>query len=271
MITFDSHTHSGNSYDADKSTKITDMCEAAISKGLTHIAITDHFDVNAIPDGYDMPYDPEKIYAEFCEAKEIYGGRITMSFGVELGQYYQYPALAVENLKKYHYQTILGSIHSLRGKPDFAFQNMHEKDEDEFKRDWLTYLEEACELLDLGGFDVLTHLTYPLRYMNRIGRFFDMSYDYDHLTAVLKKVIDKDVILEVNSSGYRQGVGSPLPDARIIKRYVELGGRLVAIGSDAHRAADIGSDFDRVAELLKQCGIDTICFPYEGNRIFEKI
>ncbi len=271
MITFDAHTHSSNSYDADHSTRIKDMCESAISKGLTHIAITDHFDVNAIPDGYNMPYDPETIYKEFIEAKEIYGDRIVMSFGVELGQYYQYPHLAKENLEKYPYQTILGSIHSLRGKPDFAFQNMHEKDEGEFKKDWLTYLEEECELLDLGGFDVLTHLTYPLRYMNRIGRRFDMTYDHDHVKTVLKKVIDKDVILEVNSSGYRQGVGSPLPDMRIIKMYKELGGKLISIGSDAHKAADIGSDFDKTAELLKECGFDTICFPYERERIFEKI
>ncbi len=271
MITFDSHTHSRNSYDADKNASIKDMCESAISKGLTHIAITDHFDVNAIPEGYDMPYDPEKILNEFNEAKEIYGSKITMSFGVELGQYYQYPELGNEMLKKYHYQTILGSIHSLRGKPDFAFQDMHVKSEEEFKKDWITYLTEICELVDIGGFDILTHLTYPLRYMNRIGRKFDMSYDYDYLVTALKKVVDKNLILEVNSSGYRQGVGGPLPDMRIIKLYKELGGKLISIGSDAHKPTDIASNFDKTEELLKYCGFDTICFPMDKNIIFEKI
>lgn len=271
MITFDSHTHSGNSYDADKNARIKDMCRSAISKGLTHIAITDHFDVNAIPEGYNMPYDPEAVLKEFNEAKEIYGSQITMSFGVELGQFYQYPELGRAMLEKYHYQTVLGSIHSLRGKPDFAFQDMHVKSEEEFKKDWITYLCEACELLDLGGFDVLTHLTYPLRYMNRIGRRFDMSYDYDYLVTVLKKVIDKNVILEVNSSGFRQGVGNPLPDSRIIKLYRQLGGKLISIGSDAHRVGDIASDFDKVEAILKECGFDSICFPMDKNIICEKI
>ncbi|MCL2436960.1 MAG: PHP domain-containing protein, partial [Clostridiales bacterium] len=39
---FDYHTHSSFSYDS--STKVDEMIEAAIKKGIKEIAITDHYD-----------------------------------------------------------------------------------------------------------------------------------------------------------------------------------------------------------------------------------
>ena len=38
------------------------------------------------------------------------------------------------------------------------------------------------------------------------------------------------------------------------KRYKELGGELITIGSDAHRPEDIGFAYDRTEALLKELG-----------------
>ena len=40
----------------------------------------------------------------------------------------------------------------------------------------------------------------------------------------------------------------------MLKRYRELGGEILTIGSDAHIPEDLGADFEQTRELLKECG-----------------
>ena len=44
------------------------------------------------------------------------------------------------------------------------------------------------------------------------------------------------------------------PCRNILVRYKELGGELITIGSDAHRALDIMRDFDKAIKELKKIG-----------------
>lgn len=44
------------------------------------------------------------------------------------------------------------------------------------------------------------------------------------------------------------------PCTAILKRYRELGGEIITVGSDAHKSCDIASDFDRAREILSDCG-----------------
>ena len=50
------------------------------------------------------------------------------------------------------------------------------------------------------------------------------------------------------------GLGHPNPHEDILKRYRELGGEIVTIGSDAHAPERIAADFDRACSILKKCG-----------------
>ena len=40
--------------------------------------------------------------------------------------------------------------------------------------------------------------------------------------------------------------------------YKELGGRIITAGSDSHRPERIGYGFDRVYQMLKEAGFDSI-------------
>jgi histidinol-phosphatase (PHP family) len=55
------------------------------------------------------------------------------------------------------------------------------------------------------------------------------------------------------------------PCTAVIKRYRELGGEIITVGSDAHRAADITSGFDFAAAVLKDCGFDYYTI-FEGRK-----
>ena len=45
-----------------------------------------------------------------------------------------------------------------------------------------------------------------------------------------------------------------LPDISVIRRFRELGGKYVTIGSDAHRWGDIGSGIETGLDMLLECG-----------------
>ena len=98
-------------------------------------------------------------------------------------------------------------------------------------------------------------MTYPLRYIvEDHGIPVELTRHREQIDGVFRALIRAEKALEVNTSGLRQKIGRTLPDLPLLARYHELGGRLVTLGSDAHRAEDLGKGVDEGMELLKQAG-----------------
>ena len=64
--------------------------------------------------------------------------------------------------------------------------------------------------------------------------------------------------LEINSAGLRQPIGITSPDESIIRRYKELGGKYITVGSDAHYAEHLGAGISEAYELALSCGFEKI-------------
>jgi histidinol-phosphatase (PHP family) len=60
--------------------------------------------------------------------------------------------------------------------------------------------------------------------------------------------------LECNTGGLRYGLSQPNPSRRILKRYRELGGEIITIGSDAHTPDYLGYGFQECRRFLLRCG-----------------
>ena len=103
-------------------------------------------------------------------------------------------------------------------------------------------------------FDTCGHIDYVVRY----GPSKNVHYCYknhaDILDEILKTLIDKGIGLECNTAGFKYGLGQPHPSTEILKRYKELGGELLTLGSDAHAPCHIAYDFQKASDLLKACG-----------------
>ena len=84
------------------------------------------------------------------------------------------------------------------------------------------------------------------------------SVSYTHLDVykrqILEVLIAQGRALECNTGGYKYGLGEPNPSASVLKRYRELGGELITIGSDAHESRHLGYAFSQANSLLKECG-----------------
>ena len=256
---FDNHSHTQYSGDIPKGkgNSVRELCLAAIEKGLKGIAITDHFDIDGIYDGYFPPLDHDAVASDIYAAREEFGDKLCILQGIELGQATHMPEESSLQLLSQPYDIVLGSVHAVRGIIDFADTDIKSMQKNEYIRLWEQYIEEVLDTIAWGNFDVLTHITYPKRYYlgNGITDFPDIKgRGREYFEPILKAVIAKGISLECNTSGLRQAMGECLPNEDLLRFYYELGGRDVSIGSDAHKAQDLGANFKEACEMLTSIG-----------------
>lgn len=79
--------------------------------------------------------------------------------------------------------------------------------------------------------------------------------------------MDHGIGFEVNTSTYKI---TPL-DTVILKRYKELGGEIVTIGSDAHYSQNVGQLFSEYLAVIKSCGFPYVAHFVERKPVFDKI
>ena len=95
MYLADYHMHSKYSFDGSE--ELDTICQTAIRRGLSEIAITDHMDIYTglpydeqmnfdVPGGEQHHMDAVGLYKELCNMKEKYAGQLKVRIGAELGQ-----------------------------------------------------------------------------------------------------------------------------------------------------------------------------------------
>ena len=95
----------------------------------------------------------------------------------------------------------------------------------------------------------------------------DLSKYKDKIDEALKLLAEKDTALEINTSGLRQKLKATLPDEDIVRRFRQLGGKMVTIGSDAHYAEHLGSGIETGMEIAKRCGFDSVTLFQSRNPV----
>ena len=244
------HLHSRCSFDADY--PLTDMCAAAVQNGIGALCLTDHCDLldefGKIGDSFSWAEEEKELSparAAFPDLK-IYKGS-------ELGAALVRPERAEELLKEKDIDFVLGSMHNAHLREDFY--HIHPKTKEECAPLLEAYLLDLLALSRTDYFDSLAHLTYPLRYLAvRAGLDLDLRPWDDLVDEILKTLVEKGKALELNTSGFRNCGGTPLPPEYILRRYRERGGELITIGTDAHEPGHMADGLDRGYALLASCG-----------------
>ena len=71
---------------------------------------------------------------------------------------------------------------------------------------------------------------------------------------ILSQVIADGKGIEVNTSSFKYGVKDLMPSRAILRRYRELGGTILTIGSDTHETVHLGDHIAEVKQVLKEMG-----------------
>ncbi len=252
MVIADMHMHCQASEDSE--TPISDLCAAAIKNGLSLIAVTDHVELVEFRKGaYDVAAEESWDLME----RAVVPKAVRLLRGIELGEPCFNVSLAETLLCKHDYDFVLASQHRLSDElPDYYFIDYSDWTDEAIVREIERYFRELVRVVRWNGFDSLAHLTYPFRYLPASWR----NGDYRPWSGVIEEILgtlaENGKALEINTSGIRKGQGMTSPDLPLIKRFYELGGRHITIGSDAHRALEVGADLNEAASLAKKAGFE---------------
>lgn len=252
----DLHVHTEFSFDGDKDgLALPDrIADEAIKHKLDTIALCDHCDIDDILDGIYPPYPADEIYRAVTAVREKYAGQLEILYGIELGQPHARPEESKQLLDKYNFDFVIGSLHNLKNYPDFCF----------LRYDVMTYehidllvrrsIDELCEVARFSGISTLAHINYIGRYMKKCGVSFDFMKYERRWRELFHIVIEQGIALEVNTSGLTQDGGETMPNEELLRLYYDCGGRILTLGSDAHRCDRLANGSDRAADMLRDIG-----------------
>ncbi len=268
---YDQHLHSHHSVDskADPAQNV----RHAIEIGLDGVTFTEHYDAH--PSEWPVCiYDYDRIAQTVNALRTDYGDRIFIGHGIEICYQPAQEAQILEHLSTHAFDLVLLSVHWFDGRA------LHERDHWEGLTPEVAtrrYLEAVLEAVGYvrqlkargqDHFDILGHLDLVKRYTQRYFGTYDIASQADLVDAILRACLETDLIPEVNLSSLFQSLPEPMPADWVVRRYAELGGRAMTLGSDAHAPARVGHKLKEGAEMLKAQGINYLAVFKQRQRSF---
>lgn len=251
MTIGDYHAHTQFSFDCQESMEA--QCLAAIERGIDEIAFTEHVD----HDKCDADSRAFYRYAEYCAEidrhRAMFGDRLTILRAAEIDWNDSIRDDVARFVDEHDFDFIIGSVHNLNhtyvGFATLEAMGGPRKMYDD-------YLDQIRGLVDTGIPDVIGHLDLPRRYHNVSMWDVDAGHYEARLRDIFRLAAERGVGFEINTSGLRRGTGATLPEPRVLAWFIEEGGSVLTVGSDSHKAADVGHSIPEIYEQLRSLGID---------------
>ena len=260
---FDYHIHSSVSFDSD--TPARSIAEAAAASGLREICFTDHWDYLPNPTDHHDLFSLED-YSTAYDSLSVEGLKIRR--GVEIGLNEWNMSECRELLSVRDWDFVIGSVHYADGYDPYNAKYWDGKTVNEA---YMRYLEKELECVRLHeDFDVLGHLTYVCKSPNNP---FHAPLPYGECQEIADEImrilVRKGKGIEVNTSGVDRGVDL-LPSLDYVRRFRELGGEIITVGSDSHNAERVGQYCSETIAQIKDI-FGYVCTFEKRKPIFHKL
>ena len=246
---YDMHVHS--KFSTDSTLDMENAILKSLELGLSGIAFTDHLDIDFTDYEDEFHYDFNEYFILLNSLKDKYSNKIDIISAVEIGMQPHVILETYDMIKDYNFDYVIGSTHLIKKRDPYC--GNYFRPSDTKIQSYKEYLEEILKNLFLYEefkFNTLGHIDYLVRYAN----FEDSTLYYKDFPAlideILQFIINKNMSFEINTSTYLKKNF----DINILKRYKELGGELVTLGSDAHSEDRIATNFKHYSNLVKDVG-----------------
>ena len=255
---FDYHIHTSVSFDSKESAE--EVLKAAKERGLREVCFTDHYGYRFLPNEAHDLFTKES-YDKAYGSLSLPG--ISVKRGVEFGlTTWNAPELSAF-VREYDLDFVLGSVHYADGYDPYVKEYWNGKT---VEQAFICYLERVLACVRVHtDFDVLGHINYVCKSPNHPTRSYLFYKDYSEICdEIMRELIKRGKGMEINTSGVDR-VGRFLPDRDFIKRFRELGGEIITVGSDAHNTQRVGQYIDGALEIAKDV-FGYVC-TFEGRKV----
>ncbi|MGB9622986.1 MAG: histidinol-phosphatase HisJ family protein, partial [Candidatus Bathyarchaeia archaeon] len=245
---------------------VIDYCRVAEEKGFDEICFTTHLIIAGKDSNNGL--HPSRIpeYIEEIESAQA-STSVKLRIGLEVDYFPKEETYLASILDDYPLDFVLGSLHYIRGfdigdkAGSIAFFGGRK-----IQKSLEVYYDGWREAIESGLFDVMAHPDYFRKYLN-LSRLEPLSFsDYgSKVYEAIDALKAYDVGFEVNSSGYRHGIGDCYPMLGFMKALKDEGADIITIGSDCHSPTNLGERLDEAVKRIREVGYSKISV-FEGRR-----
>ena len=245
---FDSHIHT--KFSADSKMLAAQVLDKAERLNLG-VVFTEHFDYGVTNEDGEFSFNPAEYMTEY---KNLRGGKVRL--GVEVGLRKFARAANADFIGQADFDFIIGSIHLVDDLDIYYPEFYADKDKATAYR---KYFEQMAQEISFADFDALGHIDYICRAAPYDNPEIDYATFAKEIDAVLKIVVERGKVLELNTRRFdkSRAVEELIP---VYKKYRELGGQFVTLGSDAHRVEAVGNYFERALEFIRELDLTPVTF-----------
>ncbi len=227
---------------------------AAVGIGLKEICFLDHLTLHE--KGKHLSMAPADVPIYFHAARQLagfYRDRIAVKVGLEVDMDPKYTDDITDIISPFSFDVIGGSIHFINDINIVSSKNADSGREQMDIADICErYLEKIDAMLDADVIDVVCHLDVTKKFGRPTPADFERKYN-----EILSKIRNKNLAVELNTSGLKHGAAEFYPSPRLLALCHEKG-IPVTLGSDAHSPASVGRHYDKAIDMLKTMGYASV-------------
>ncbi len=277
----DWHTHNALCNHAKGS--LEEYVKSGIQRGLETIAFNDHFPyefyrgIENVPyKEYSMNLDEIDYYINTAKnLRKKYKDSIDIKIGFEI-EYIENQVSQLNlhlNKVKNELDFIFGSVHVLNTNKgvwpmdDNRFITIFEEiGIDEVYLLFFQHMRKMIKSKDFD-FDIISHFDLPKKFNMRAN---NKEQFIEGVAKTLELIKQRNLTMEINTSGFRKIVKEQYPSKDIIKMMKELDIPIL-LGSDAHDPKEVGWEFENMISILKNIGYTLLAQYSKRERTFIEI
>ena len=222
---------------------------SAADLGLGEICFLDHLTVQAAEKGLSMSLKEIFYYFQAVQVlKQKYRHTIPIKVGLEIDFNPDHTGLFQEIAGTYAFDVIATGLHFPGGIDVVSHRSSWCSGEKDTDYVYGLFFEQLEKMLDYTYFDVICHMDLIKKFDRKPSRSVDRAMD-----AILSKIKEKNLTVEVNTSGFNHPIQTPYPSLDIIRKCHEMG-ISITLGSDAHKPEDVGQHYERVLPMILSVG-----------------
>lgn len=241
----DLHNHTYLCNHADGT--IEEYIQKAIKLNIDVYGFSEHAPMKNFEDGYRLTIDKKKFYEDtILDLKKKYENQITILLGYEVD--FIHGDFILDEIINSNVDYLIGSVHYL-GK--WGFDNpefISEYKNKNIDKIWQEYFDAIEQMAKSKQFDIVGHLD-----LIKIFKFLPKKDIKFIAYNALKQIKKSDMVIELNSAGYRKPIGESYPSKQLIELAYELD-IPITFGSDAHNVEQIGFMYEDISKLAKNIG-----------------